>query len=227
VRRIFFAVVVAVATCAATNAYAHQGNPNFRSVFRGLKPPLAGVKVEVIGYDSLYQLRSTAQQTVTIYGYNREPYSRILPDGTVQQNLNSPAVYLNESLFATADVPAHAHAGAPAVWKTIDKTGTIQWHDHRMHYAATGTPPQVKDKHKKTKIFDYSIPVSEGSTHSAIHGTLYWVGSAGGGFPAAAGVLFALLLIGSGAAFVATRRRRRDQGTPDGDEDIAPEKEAW
>lgn len=193
-------------------ASAHGGNPNFRSIFHGLSTPLPGVQVEVIGYDSLYELRSSAKQPVTIYGYDGEPYSRILPDGTVQQNTNSPAVYLNNDEFGTAPVPAHAHKGAPVVWKTVDKTATITWHDHRMHYIGKGRPPKVTDAHKKTKIFDYTIPIAEGATRSDITGTLFWVGPAGGGFPVGAGIAFAIILLGSGVLVVTVRRRRAAAG---------------
>jgi hypothetical protein len=170
---------------------------------------------------------------VTIYGYDGEPYSRILPDGTVQQNTNSPAVYLNNDLFGTAPVPAHAHKGAAVVWRTVDKTGTITWHDHRMHYIGKGRPPSVKDVHKKTKIYDYRIPLSEGSTRSEILGTLYWVGPAGGSFPLGAGIALAVIVLGSVALVVTVRRRRRGATTdaagdgPDEDGPPAPGREAW
>jgi len=211
------AVALSLALASAPSALAHGGNPNFRSVFDRLSVPLPGVKVAVIGYDSLYELRSTAKETVTIYGYEGEPYSRILPDGTVQQNTNSPASYLNNDIYGTAPVPANAHRGAPAVWKTVDKTGTIIWHDHRMHYNGKGRPPKVTDAHRKTKIFDYSIPISEGSQRSAIKGTLYWVGPAGGSFPIGAGIAFAVLVLGCLMLVIFVRRRRSR----------APAEEAW
>jgi hypothetical protein len=216
------AAVLALAVLATVPAaaLAHGGNPNFRSIFNGLTTPLPGVRVQVIGYDSLYEVRSTARQTVTIYGYDGEPYSRILADGTVQQNTNSPAVYLNNDEFGTAPVPAHAHKGAPVVWRTVDKTGTITWHDHRMHYIGTGKPPIVKDTHKKTKIFDYKIPLAEGATKSDITGTLFWVGPAGGGFPVGAGIAFAVLLLGSAVLVVTVRRRRA--AAPGGGADVDP-----
>ena len=220
-RRTSALAVLAVALLGAPSAaLAHGGNPNFRSVFHRLSTPLPGVKVQVIGYDSLYELRSTAKQPVTIYGYEGEPYSRILPGGTVQQNTNSPAVYLNQDLYGTAPVPAHAHKGAPVVWKTVNKTGTITWHDHRMHYIGTGKPPKVTDVHKKTKIFDYTIPLSEGATHSNIVGTLFWVGPAGGSFPLGAGIALAVIVLGSIALVVVVRRRRAlGEDAEDGDDD--------
>jgi hypothetical protein len=207
-------VAVAALVVVPVAALAHGGNPNFRSVFNGLSTPLPGVEVQVIGYDSLYELRSTAKQPVTIYGYDGEPYSRILPDGTVQQNTNSSAVYLNNDEFGTAPVPAHAHKGAPVVWKTVDKTASITWHDHRMHYIGTGKPPKVTDTHKKTKIFDYKIPIAEGATRSDITGTLFWVGPAGGGFPVGAGIAFAIILLGSAVLVVTVRRRRAAPAEP-------------
>jgi hypothetical protein len=210
------AIALALAV-APTAALAHGGNPNFRSVFHRLSTPLPGVQVQVIGYDSLYELRSTAKQTVTIYGYDGEPYSRILPDGTVQQNTNSPAVYLNNDEFGTAPVPAHAHKGAAVAWKTVDKTATITWHDHRMHYLGKGKPPKVTDSHKKTKVFDYRIPLAEGATRSNIEGTLFWVGPAGGGFPLGAGIALAVLVLGGAALVITVRRRRAAQA----------ENEAW
>jgi hypothetical protein len=230
-RRTGALAVLALALLGAPSAaFAHAGNPNYRSVFHQLSTPLPGVKVQVIGYDSLYELRSTAKQTVTIFGYNGEPYSRILPDGTVQQNSNSSAVYLNNDLYGTAPVPANAHKGAPVVWKSLNKTATITWHDHRMHWISATRPPKVTDTHKKTKIFDYKIPLAEGSTHSNIEGTLFWVGPAGGGFPLGAGIALAVIILGSIVLVTVVRRRRalepdddagddddrddRDRGTP-------------
>ena len=236
-RRLLMALMAAtLALVAAVPAavQAHGGNPNFRSVFHGLTPPLPGVQVRVIGYDSLYELRSSAKQPVTIYGYDGEPYSRILPDGTVQQNTNSPAVYLNNDFAGTAPVPAHAHKGAPVAWRTVDKTATITWHDHRMHYLGKGKPPKVTDTHKKTKIFDYKIPVSEGSTRSTINGTLFWVGPSGGGFPLAAGIALALLVIGSVVLVTVVRRRRGREAGGDAGQGTEPvtagtpdRREAW
>jgi hypothetical protein len=199
---------LATALLAPGAALAHGGNPDFRSVFHRLDPALPGVHVQVIGYDAYYEVRSTAREPVTIYGYEGEPYSRILPGGTVQDNVNSPAVYLNQDFYGTTSIPAHARAGAPVVWRTVDKTGAITWHDHRMHWLAKGRPPQVADEHARTKVFDYRIPISEGSTRSAIEGTLFWVGPAGGGFPVGAAIALAALVAGSLALVLVVRRRR-------------------
>ena len=37
------------------------------------------------------------------------------------------------------------------------------------------TPPQVKDTSKRTKIFDWQVPIRVGDTPGAINGELFWV----------------------------------------------------
>ena len=37
------------------------------------------------------------------------------------------------------------------------------------------TPPQVKDTSKRTKIFDWSVPIKVGDQPGAIRGELFWV----------------------------------------------------
>jgi hypothetical protein len=39
---------------------------------------------------------------------------------------------------------------------------------------ATGTPPQVKDESKRTKVFDYEIPLRIDGEKGAIEGSLFW-----------------------------------------------------
>jgi hypothetical protein len=210
-------LALAMAIIAAGPAWAHAGNPNYRSVIDAVTPRVPGLKIDVVGYDTPFQLVNHSGKTVTIYGYGGEPYERILPDGTVQENRLSPAVYLNTSDFETVPAPSFANSDAPPQWKYVDKTGSFAWHDHRMHWMGAQAPPQVKDKQRKTKIFDYRIPMSVGHQKGRISGTLFWVGSAGGGPPVAAIVsLIAVLLLGTLAVVVVRRRR-----------EASPAKEAW
>jgi hypothetical protein len=89
-----------------------------------------------------------------------------------------------------------------------------------MHWMGAHLPPQVKDKSRKTKVFDYSIPLSVGQQKGRIVGTLYWVGSPGGGAPVAAIVSLLAILALSAAAVVIVRRRR-------GTRSPEPVREAW
>jgi hypothetical protein len=221
-------LAVCMLLTAAPGALAHAGNPDYRSIIDGVTPKVPGVTFQVLSYDSYFQLLDQHGHEVTIYGYEHEPYARILRNGTVQVNQRSPATYLNDSRFATAQVPPIADPTAPTQWKTVDDSGTFIWHDHRMHYLSTATPPQVTDKGRKTKIFDYTIPIKVDSRRGAIDGTLYWVGS-----PTASKTPFifaGIVIVVAGTAFVlVTRRRRRD--LEDGSSEDEPEtdnaKEAW
>lgn len=224
-RRAATLAAMLLATLAAPAA-AHEGNPSYRSVVRTVTPSQPGLQVQVLGFDNELQLTNRTGRVVTVYGYNKEPYARLLPDGTVQTNARSPAVYLNVDRFGTAPVPASAKPSLPPRWRTLDKTGRFVWHDHRMHWMLQSRPPQVHDASKKTKVFDYAIPLQVGAQRGAIGGTLYWIGSPSG-FPVAAIASLAVLVLLAVGLVVLVRRRRAG-----GDGDSAgagrePAREAW
>src|SRR5262245_61767326 len=189
-------------------AAAHQGNPNYRSVLRAVTPSVPGLKVEVLGYDNQMQLVSRSGRPVTIFGYQDEPYARVLADGTVQVNRRSPAYYLNQDVAGDTPVPASADPKAAPHWQTVDKTGKFVWHDHRMHWMAKGLPSQVHDKSVKTKVFDYQIPMTVGSKPGRVAGTLFWVGSPGG-VPTGAIVALVLVVVAAVGLVLVVRSRRR------------------
>jgi hypothetical protein len=216
----------------ASPALAHEGNPDYRSVIDRVTPKVPGVSFEVLSYDSYMQLLDQHGHEVVIDGYEGEPYARVLKDGTVQVNEHSPALYLNDTRFPTSQVPPIANPKAAPKWKTVDDSGTFLWHDHRMHYGSTSTPPQVTDTSRKTKIFDYTIPLRIDGKKGAIDGTLYWVGS-----PSTSKlpfILVGIVIVLGGGALVSLARRRRDRDEGDGAEDgerpgrdDEPAKEAW
>ncbi len=209
-------------------AWSHaSGNPDYRSVIDRVTPSVPGVSFEVLSYDAYFQLLDQHGHEVVIYGYEDEPYARIQKDGTVQVNERSPAYYLNDTRYPVESaVPPSANAKAPPKWMTVDDSGTFLWHDHRMHYGAESVPPEVKDTSKKTKVFDYEVPIRIDGRKGAIHGTLYWVGE-GSTSKLPFIIIGILILVGGGGAVLYIRRRRgRDV---DSDEPPAgkPAKEAW
>jgi LPXTG-motif cell wall-anchored protein len=207
---------------SASPALAHEGNPDYRSEINAVRPDVPGVSFEVLNYDADMELIDQSGHEVVIYGYEGEPFARILRDGTVQKNKLSPSTYLNVDRYAEVKVPKSADAKAPPEWETVDQSGTLRWHDHRMHYMSKTTPPQVKDKSKRTKVFDYEIPLRIDGQKGAIEGTLFWVGPADTSKTPFLIAGLAIVLLG-GAAVLIVRRRRRDE---DGDDDRQP-KEAW
>jgi hypothetical protein len=214
-------------------ASAHQGNPNMESIIRSVTPATPGIKLQVLNRDDRFELINRSKQDVLLYGYNGEQYARIMGDGTVQQNVNSPAYYLNSERDANVAVPAKATPTATPKWETLDRTGSFQWHDHRMHYMGKGVPPSVKDTKKRQKVQDYTIPIKIGATKGAITGSYWWSPQKNSGPPTGAIVAFVVLVIAGGAAVAVTRRRRASaRGDGDGDEpgptsSSEPPVEAW
>jgi hypothetical protein len=202
-------VAVAVSGVVAPVAFAHQGNPNFRSEVRAVRPAVPGVEVQVLNFDDSLQLNNDSGRTVVVRGYRGEPYVRIAADGTVAVNHNSPSYYLNDDRFAQGvTVPPSATPTATPDWQTVDKTGRFAWHDHRIHWMARSVPPQVKHEDQRTKVFDWKVPLAVGGKPAAITGSLVWVGKQGGGFSVGA-VIFLVVLVVAGAVFVVVVRRRR------------------
>jgi hypothetical protein len=182
-------------------------NYNYRSYITSVTPKVPGLNLEVLEFADRILLRNHTGKTVTIYGYDGEPYARVQPNGKTEENMRSPAVYLNTSFYANVKVPASANASFPPKWAVIDRTGQFEWHDHRIHYMSPVTPPIVKDKSKRTLVFDWEVPISVGTRKGAIHGELYWVPE-GSKAPTGAIVAFAAILA-LALAFVLVVRRHR------------------
>jgi hypothetical protein len=214
--------LLALTAAAPTAALAHQGNPNMKSVVRALAPHVPGISLQVLSGDDRFQLINRSKETVLVQGYDKEPYARITPDGTVAVNHNSPAFYLNTDRYGAVTVPKTASAHATPDWQVLDKTGVFEWHDHRMHYMSRDVPPIVKDKSQRTKVFDYAIPIKIGATQGRILGTLWWAPPKGGGAPVGAIVAFLVVVLGGVVAVVAARRRR-GPGEPDEEDGDGPD----
>jgi hypothetical protein len=208
-RALAFGAVAAL--LAAPAAAAHQGNPNYRSAVDAITPAVTGLTVRVLDYDDRLELTNHSGRTVTVQGYDGEPYARVLADGTVEVNKRSPAYYLNDDRYADVKVPASADPKAPPQWAVVDRTARLEWHDHRMHWMSRSLPPQVKDKSKRTKVIDYAIPLRVGDRSASIRGTLFWQPDEGGGAPVGMIVgLGVLALVAIGAVAIVQRRRSRE-----------------
>jgi hypothetical protein len=177
-RRLTLALLGALALVPAGNALAStatsqsstsegespindQGSSfHYRSEITAITPNVPGLSVEVLEFADRLVVRNHTGKTVTIYGYSGEPYARVQPDGTTEENVRSPAVYLNTSFYGNVTVPTSANASDPPKWVAVDRAGQFEWHDHRIHYMSPVTPPQVTDRSRRTKIFDWSVTIS-------------------------------------------------------------------
>jgi hypothetical protein len=219
---------ISVSPKESDNPINDQGsNYNYRSIITHLTPNVPGLQLEVLEFADRLVLRNHTGKTVTIYGYQNEPYARVLAGGAVEVNTTSPAYFLNQNFYGDVNVPSSATPTAAPHWTVIDRTGQIEWHDHRIHYMSPVTPPQVKDKSKRTLIFPWRVPIRVGSAPGVIDGQLFWVPEEGTKTPAGAIVALIVVVI-AGLAFVLFVRRRRARGGPPSDRSApSPRKEAW
>jgi len=190
-------------------------NIHLRSTLLSVSPKVAGVTWRVLDYNDQILLTNRSRQLVTVFGYTGEPYARILADGTVQLNQNSPAYYYNQSFYAAGvKVPANASSTATPHWVVVAKTGTFVWHDHRIHWFSAATPYPVKNVDKTTLVFHWKVPIEIGTVRGNLYGVLYWIGEKPFAFPTGAIIAFIVIVLGGGALVVVVRRRRAGSAGP-------------
>jgi len=213
---ILWLTLAPAALAQSPNPVSESGNPindqgsnyNYRSNITSITPSVPGLSLQVLEFADRLLLINHTGKTVTIYGYSDEPYARVLADGTVEQNIHSPAVYLNTNFYADVTVPASASASDPPDWQVIDKTGQFEWHDHRIHWMSPVTPPEVTNKKKLTKIFDWTVPISVGTQKAAVNGELFWTPE-NSSLPVGAIIALVIILVGGAGLTIVVRRRRR------------------
>jgi hypothetical protein len=171
-------VVALAATAGALGVPAATGDGgslNYSSKLTAVKPAVKGLDLRVVDGDDALELRNGTGKNILVPGYEREPYLRFLVGGRVEVNVNSPAKYLNEERYGGVKIPAGVGPKAAPRWELVSSTGSYVWHEHRIHWMSTGTPPGVKDPASLTKVFDWAVPMSVGGDTVTAKGTLWWV----------------------------------------------------
>ncbi|HEY1279856.1 MAG TPA: hypothetical protein VGF22_09310 [Acidimicrobiales bacterium] len=135
------AVVVTAAPAAADPARP----TNVSSHVIAISPPTPAVAAEIVGGNAFLRIHVRPGTTVLVHGYEDEPYLRISADGTVAENTRSAATYLNRTISGHVDIPPTVDKDAPPDWRTVGGGGSYAWHDHRVHWMASGGPPQAVD----------------------------------------------------------------------------------
>jgi hypothetical protein len=222
------AALVALTPLAARAANESYPN-NYKTELRALDPPISGLKLTTAGGDRYLVLDNKSGKTTIVTGYDGDPYLRFHPNRVVEVNLHSPSKYVNEDRFGTLQPPASARPGAKPEWKVVSTNGSYRWFDHRIHWMDKKPPAQVKDRAKKTKIFDWEVPLKVGGRPVTAAGTLLWIpDSSSGTSTGLIVVIIAVAILALVAAFLLLRRRSRGGGGPGGGSprEKAP-KEAW
>jgi len=173
VRRVLLLIGVAGAVLVpATPAFAHGGDVSgggaYRITVTGISAPEKGLTVRTVEGGERLELTNKTGHSVEVLGYSGEPYLDIRPDGT-WENVNSPAAYDDGPGSAAADPTA------PPSWRRISAATTVRWHDQRIHWPASGPPPQaVAEPSRPHRLRDWVVPLREQVRTFEIRGTLDW-----------------------------------------------------
>jgi hypothetical protein len=225
-KRSIFLVLCAFLLVGMQGAAGAKESP-LVSELRGLTPPVEGLELTVVNNGYELSLENKSGKTVIVEGYDGDSYLRFLPDGTVQENKNSAAKYVNADLFGQTAIPGNITPESPVAWRPVASDGSYKWIDHRIHLTERGTPPQVKDPAKRTKIFDWRVPLEVNGERVRALGTLTWAPASDSSGGADVGLIAALVAAGVAvlaAALLLLRRWRGRLVTAPGDQEP---KEAW
>lgn len=170
---------VAAVLATASPAAAHGGPggvtvpaSDYDTVVHGVDPPIPGIVVTALPGSGALRLENRSGSTVTVLGYNGEPYLRIGADGVFVNEL-SPATYLNEDLTGASTVPADARPGAEPRWRRVGDGPTATWHDHRAHWMQPFDPPEVTADPGASRVVlaDWEVPILVADADAGTTGT--------------------------------------------------------
>lgn len=167
------ALIVLAPLGVATAAHADAAGPtDYRSEVVSVDPVTPTIEVSIVGGDSFVELRVDEGTEVFVLGYEGEQYLWFRPDGSVLENQNSPATYINGSRYGASGIPAGANAEADADWEQIASGGHWAWHDHRAHWMQTSRPV---GQSPGDQILDETIPLQVDGTDVDVEVISTWL----------------------------------------------------
>ncbi len=118
---------------------------DFSSAVTSVEPDPGTFTVATAGGDSFLVLTVDEGTEVVVLGYEGEPYLRFSAEGTVEQNLNSPATYINDDRYGANDLAPSRLQGVDVTtlepdWEEVAGDGSFAWHDHRTHEMRPDSP---------------------------------------------------------------------------------------
>lgn len=140
-----------------------------------MRPDVAGLDLRFVDLRRQVELTNRTGRTVTVLGYDGEPYLRFGADGGVEMNDRSPAATLNRSLDMSEPVPDDADPEAPPRWRTVSSGDRWRWHDHRTHWMGSDLPEIVAaDRSRDHLIQTFSLGLQVGSDPVSVDGEVWW-----------------------------------------------------
>jgi hypothetical protein len=145
---------------------------NYRSHVTSVKPTSSIIAVKVVGGDGFLDVDVQPGHEVVVSGYDGEPYLRLSKDGTVEENQNSPATYLNRNRYATTPVPAALQGKSlpPAAWLKVGSGGHYAWHDHRIHFMGKDPSAVPGLAQGRPVVWAGGVPMTVDGKKLVVHG---------------------------------------------------------
>jgi hypothetical protein len=174
-----FAIALGTVLFSAAPASAHGvagvQPTNYEVRITSVVPRLRGVELRAVDLGNRLELRNNSDRDIVVLGYRGEPYLRVGPNGA-EENMRSPATYLNKRNDLTEQVPSFANASAAPHWRRLTSSPVARWHDHRAHWMGTQLPPSVKrDPGKRQVVQHFVIMLRDGSVPIRVTGDVVWV----------------------------------------------------
>jgi hypothetical protein len=148
----------------------------YRSTVSAIEPAVPGLSVRMQPSGEL-TLTNTTGRTVTLLGYDGEPFLRITSQG-VDENVNS----LSAALGATWGSGSGSDWGSSGVdgphWRHRDSGKTVTWHDYRTRAATGHRPPAVAaHPHQQQRVRTWALQLTVGNQPVAVQGAVDWTGA--------------------------------------------------
>ena len=195
-------------TARAANPINDQGSSyDYRSNITAITPSAPGLSVEVLEFADRLLLRNHTGKTVTIYGYEGEPYARVLANGTAEQNMRAPATYLNTNFYANVAVPSSASASAPPQVGSGRSHGRVRMARSPHPLDVAGAAGKRQEQDQADADLQLAGADRRGEHQGAIDGQLFWTPE-NSKAPLAVIILGVVIVLG-GLLFVVFVRRRR------------------
>ncbi len=193
-----FAVALGAVVCSADPAAAHGvagvQPTNYEVRITSVVPRLRGVELRAVDLGNRLELRNNSDGDIVVLGYRGEPYLRVGPNGA-EENLRSPATYLNKRNDLSEQVPSSANASAAPQWRKLTSAPVARWHDHRAHWMGTQLPPNVRrDPGRRQVVQHFVIMLREGNAPIRVTGEVIWVPSPSP-WPAVLGALVLAVIV--------------------------------
>jgi len=177
-------VVVILVTCVlglwSAPASAHVGGmgvtpSDYSTTVKGLQPPIPGMQFQVYEGGNWVVLTNHTPHDAVVLGYLGEPYLRVGPSGSFE-NTASPSLALGQALPGDGLAPDPGASSVPVHWSKLGDGPSIGWHDHRVHWALTTSPPEVQRSPGVTHLVipDWQIPIRWNNHVVVISGNVVW-----------------------------------------------------